>query len=188
MKKTIMKKLTCLLFVLIAFSKISFSQDLITKKNGEEIKAKILEVTQNEIKYKNFDQQNGPLFTIPKYEIFMVRYENGTKDVLNSKNSPDISTKAVADAKANYKGKNSGAGWTTAATIVFSPVLGVIPAAICSSNEPDEDNLNIPDSELTKNTEYTNAYKEQAHKIKKKKVWTNFGIGSGAWVLLLLLL
>jgi HKD family nuclease len=48
--------------------------------------------------------------------------------------------------------------------------------------------LNIPDNELTKNSEYKKAYSEQAHKIKKKKVWTNFGIGSGAWVLLLLLL
>jgi hypothetical protein len=183
-----MKKLMCLLFIAISFSTISFSQDLITKKNGEEIKAKILEVTQSEIKYKNFDQQSGPLFTIQKSEIFMIRYENGTKDILNSKNSPDISTKAVVDAKANYKGKNSGAGWTTAATVVFSPVLGVIPAAICSSNEPDDENLNIPDNELTKNSEYKKAYAEQAHKIKKKKVWTNFGIGSGAWVLLILLL
>ena len=39
-----------------------------------------------------------------------------------------------------------------------------------------------------KDRTYYPAYVEQAHKTKKRKVWTNFGIGSGVWLLLVLLL
>lgn len=38
-----------------------FSQDILTKKSGEDIYAKILEINQTEIKYKKFDNQNGPI-------------------------------------------------------------------------------------------------------------------------------
>lgn len=191
-----MKKILLSVFLLFLFAFSGFSQDVITKSNGDEILAKILEVTQNDVKYRKFDQQNGPIFTISKAELLMVKYENGSKDVFNSQNkknfdksdSEALELKAREDAKMNYRGQKSGAGWTAAATFVFSPVLGIIPAAICSSSEPDKANLNIKDPELMKSGVYDKAYTEQAHKIKKKKVWTSFGIGSGAWVLILLLL
>lgn len=61
----------------------SQAQDLIIKKNGDEIKSKVLEVALKIIKYKKFDNPNGPTFEILKSEIFIIKYENGTKDVLN---------------------------------------------------------------------------------------------------------
>lgn len=61
----------------------TFAQDVITKRNGEDINAKILEVNQNDIKYKKADNLNGPTFTISKSDILMVRYENGSKDIFN---------------------------------------------------------------------------------------------------------
>ena len=192
----IMKKLTFLaIFAIATFA--SFSQDFIIKKNGEEIKAVISEVGQTEVKYKKYDLDKGPIFTILKSDIFMIRYQNGSKDVFNEptaskesekKSSVDIIADAKADAKRNYKGKKSGAGWTTATSIVLSPVLGVVPAAICASNEPSDDNLRAPNPELMKNNEYRNAYTEEAHKIKRRKVWTGLGIGSGVWLVLILLL
>ena len=66
----------------ICISAVSVNaQDVITKKNGDEIQAKITEVGQNEIKYKRFDNPDGPVYTIGKSDVFMVKYENGTKDV-----------------------------------------------------------------------------------------------------------
>jgi hypothetical protein len=59
------------------------SQDIVVLKNGDEIKSKVLEITPNEVKYKRFDNLNGPIVTIPKPEVFMIKYENGTKDVFN---------------------------------------------------------------------------------------------------------
>lgn len=191
-----MKKMFAFIIALISLENLVIAQDVITKSNGEELKVKVLEVTQSEVKYKRFDQQDGPIFTISKSDIFMLKYQNGAKDMFGesakSQNSDskkdEMTQKGKEDAKTFYKGKKSGAGWTSAATIVFSPVLGVIPAAICASSEPDEENLNMPDAKLMKNNEYNNAYTQQAHKTKKKKIWKSFGISSGIWVGLLLLL
>lgn len=80
------KKMTKSIFTLLAFISISitaFSQDVITQKSGEDIQAKILEVNQTDVKYKKFDNQNGPTFTLLKSEVIMIKYENGTNDYFN---------------------------------------------------------------------------------------------------------
>jgi len=59
----------------------SFAQDLILKQDGSEIKAKVLEITDQQIKYKEFDFQSGPTRNINIYEVFMITYENGQKEV-----------------------------------------------------------------------------------------------------------
>ena len=186
-------KLIIVFLTLITVSQC-FAQDIITKKNSEDIKAKIIEVNSSEIKYKKFDNLNGPTFTISKSEILIIRYENGSKDVFSesesrvaSGSSGDMRMKGKQDAMTNYKGKKSGAGWTLATSIVLSPLFGLIPAVACSSAEPSDDNLNYKDGELMKDNTYNQAYVEQAHKTKKKKIWKNYGIGSGVWLLLILL-
>jgi hypothetical protein len=195
MKK--LKKTTFLLSLLVLMTNFSFSQDLITKKNGDDFKAKVIEVTTAEIKYKKVDNLNGPLFTILKADVLSIKYENGTKDIFSEVQSTqeknisfdaDMKLKGKEDAINNYKGNNSGAAWTVGTTVLFSPLIGVIPAAVCSSSEPEEDNLMVKNPELMKNPTYNQAYKEQAHKTKKKKIWKNFGIGSAAWLLLVLVL
>jgi hypothetical protein len=76
----------CRLFILFFFlitTLLTYSQDIIIKGNGDEISAKVLEVGLELIKYKKFDNVNGPTFEILKSEVFMIRYANGTKDVFN---------------------------------------------------------------------------------------------------------
>ncbi len=75
-----------LLFFAIAAG-VAQAQDFITKKNGEDVKARILEVNQNDVKYKRWDNLEGPTFTMSKSEILMVRYENGTNDVFTNQSS-----------------------------------------------------------------------------------------------------
>lgn len=58
-----------------------FAQDLIIKKNGDEINAKIEEVGVSDIKYKKADNLEGPVFTLLKAEVFMIKFQNGTKEV-----------------------------------------------------------------------------------------------------------
>ena len=185
------------LILAIGFATIpSISQDIVTKKTGEDIQAKVVELTTNEIKYKRFDNLNGPIFTVPKSDVLMIRYENGSKDVFadskyastSNMANEDMAMRGKNDALKNYTGKNSGAGWTAAASVVLGPLLGLIPAGICASTKPAEQNLNYKEAELMKDYSYSQAYTEQAHKIKKKKVWTNYGLGSGAWLLLILVL
>ena len=57
------------------------AQDVITLKSGDEIQAKVTEVGQTEVKYKRFDNPDGPTYTVNKSDIFMVKYQNGQKDV-----------------------------------------------------------------------------------------------------------
>jgi hypothetical protein len=190
-----MKKIFLIAVSFVSILSVCNAQDIITKKSGEDIKAKILEVNQTEVKYKRFDNSNGPTFTILKSELLMVRYENGTKDIFKEveekvekkSTSTDLISKAKQDAKTNYKGQNSGAGWTTATSIVLSPLFGLIPAIACSTSEPNESNLNYKEAELMKDNQYNQTFREEAHKIKKRKIWKNFAIGSAVWIAVVLL-
>ena len=191
-----MKKLRLSIAVTFLTTAFCFSQDVITLKTGEDISAKIVEVGLTDIKYKKFDNIDGPSFTILKSDVLMTRYKNGTKDVYNlekksgkeNSNNEDMALQGTKDAATYYKGQNSGKVWTGVTSVLTSPLLGLIPAVACSSAEPDQENLNFKDAELMKNTAYNVAYNEKAHKIKKNKIWKSYGIGSGIWLLLIILL
>lgn len=184
-----MKKLIFTVLTSIFTMTLCFSQDIITKKSSEDIQAKVLEVTTTEIKYKKFDNLNGPTFTILKSDVLMVRYENGTKDIFNEEkknetvsNPTQISgalfIQGQTDASRYYKGYK-GAGTGTLIASLVSPLVGLIPAIACSSTQPKEINLNYPNAELMKKPEYYNGYIQKSKKIKQGKVWTNWGIAFG---------
>jgi len=75
MKKTL---LTLLAFFMLLASQ---AQDILTKRNGEELNVKVLEITLNEVKYKRFDYLEGPTISILKSDVFMIKYENGSKTI-----------------------------------------------------------------------------------------------------------
>ncbi len=192
-----MKKILVTSMLIIFVSALCFSQDLITKKTGEDIQAKVLEVGQTEVKYKKSDNLTGPTFSISKSDVIMIRYENGTKDVFVEENTKAANLPAFSvenylrqgqmDAKKYYKGYKPAATGTLVSSLLI-PIVGLVPAIICSTNEPDEINLNYPNPELMKNPEYSTGYTQQAQKIKSKKVWTNWGIGLGVNVAALIIL
>jgi hypothetical protein len=70
--------------------RLAFGQDIIVMKTGDEIKAKVEQVLDTEIKYRKFENQGGPVYSAKKAEVFMIRYENGSKDVFSSQTSPVI--------------------------------------------------------------------------------------------------
>jgi hypothetical protein len=74
------KKLIFCLFFLSAVVVVS-AQDVILKVTGEEINAKVTEVSGTEVKYKKFGNESGPAYTLSKSDVFMISYENGEKDV-----------------------------------------------------------------------------------------------------------
>jgi hypothetical protein len=63
--------------------------DVIVCKNGDEIEAKILEIGIKEIKYKRCDNQEGPTISILNSSVLMIKYPNGTKDIIKSNVSND---------------------------------------------------------------------------------------------------
>ena len=82
-------KKTFLLFAVFCISTASvFAQDVITLKNGDDIEALVQEIGDVDVKYKKFDNPNGPNYTLKKAEIFMIRYANGSKDVFVDNATP----------------------------------------------------------------------------------------------------
>lgn len=67
--------------ILLSFFAISFcgAQDIIIKKDGEKVKAKIVEINDTQIKYYEFRDINNLLFTIDRALIKEIRFETGTK-------------------------------------------------------------------------------------------------------------
>lgn len=71
--------LLLLLFTLLG--PLAHAQDLLTKRNGEEISVKVVEITPSEVRYRRADNPNGPLITIWKSDVFQIRYANGALEM-----------------------------------------------------------------------------------------------------------
>lgn len=79
MRRSLLSALLPLLF----WTTLAQAQDLLTRRNGEEIQVKIVEITPDVVKYRRTDNPDGPLIGVFKSEVFMIRYANGTRDILN---------------------------------------------------------------------------------------------------------
>lgn len=77
--KTTLLWICVILIVCTGISK-AFSQDVIRLKNGNEIKAYVKEIETEVIKYKRFDNPEGPSYSLQKSEISVIIYANGTRD------------------------------------------------------------------------------------------------------------
>jgi hypothetical protein len=76
-----MKRIILLFAILMCCNVLCDAQDIIITKKGEEIQAKILEVSPRTITYKRYSNPDGPNFILNTSDIIMVRYENGEKDI-----------------------------------------------------------------------------------------------------------
>ncbi len=75
-------KLRTLLAVIIALlATQTYAQDMIYKKNGSVINAKVEEVTHRIVKYKKEGNPDGPVYTIEKEEVAKIEYPNGGVDI-----------------------------------------------------------------------------------------------------------
>lgn len=86
-----------ILLVLLIISTASKAQDIIVKNDKTEIKSKVLELTEEVIKYKKFEMLEGPTYSINKAEVFMVLYANGTKEYIDHKPIPKTTPSATPE-------------------------------------------------------------------------------------------
>jgi hypothetical protein len=68
------------------------AQDIILKVNGDEIQSRVAEIGLDEVKYHRFDNLTGPVYSIKKSEIFMITYEDGTKDIFGKQQQSQTKT------------------------------------------------------------------------------------------------
>ena len=79
----IVNKYLCVLCFL-ACGFIARAQDTIVTKSGGVIPSLVLEVGLDNVLYKKHDNINGPIYTLPVNRIAVIKYENGTEDVMET--------------------------------------------------------------------------------------------------------
>lgn len=185
----LINKTSLVLIFILTITCSGLSQDIIFKNNGEQVRAKISEITPAEIVYKLFDNPEGPQIRLLKELVFRIQYENGVSEIIHHDESilsryptaEDLHDKGELDAVTNYKGyKPSGTG-TFAAALLASPPLALCVAIPATVSKPRIKNLNYPDSKLFEKYEYRDGYQKRAYKIKVKKIWVNFLVGTAIW-------
>jgi hypothetical protein len=182
-----MNRITIILLLVFAVSSGIFAQDIITLKSGIDLKAGILKLTPKEvivIRENSFDTSY-----LMRDEISTLHYRSGItiylqEDVLpvmnNDLGNDSLVTLGQTDASRYYKGYKPAAIATMISSLSFP--FGLIPAIACSATRPSMKNLGYKDPTLMESQSYYEGYTKTAHKIKKKKVWSGFAIGSGAWI------
>ena len=194
-----MKKLLIIIFVFFSIQSkaqeiivlkpvIIHAKDTLSMRSGENILVKVIEVGATEVKFKKLDNLNGPIFSILKSDLLMIRYENGTKEDFssvekieeNNFSRIDAADRGKMDAQEFYNGyKDAG----TVALISSIPLITIplsLPFSIAASlTIPTDKNLNYPNISLMENEKYANSYRKEAKKIKSQKIWKNLKIGLG---------
>ena len=97
-----MKKLLFILFVIPAF--ISKAQDIMVKTDKTEVKVKVVEIAEWAIKYKNWDNIDGPLYNISKSDVFMIIYANGVRKIIKQADNPRV---AASPANTSFRQNNN---------------------------------------------------------------------------------
>jgi len=156
-----MKKLTIVISLLIVFSNLACagdkslpaamrdrtteqdSCDVITMKSGEEVSVKVTEIGTSEIKYRKCDNPAGPLYSVSRNDVFMIKYANGTKDIISS---VETTNKGSSDAKPLLWSESEGKEINFMAFLgfilsFFVPIVGLIISIIGFKqirNDPDK--------------------------------------------------
>lgn len=98
------KLFTLCVSALMAITSIC-AQDIIVTNDAKKIEAKILEVTTSEIRYKEADNLNGPVFILRTDEINCIIYSNGkvvlydpSKTAQNPRGQEELSHQQIEDS------------------------------------------------------------------------------------------
>ena len=93
------------LFFLLFSSSQLFAQDTIVKRDGTEISSVVKAVTEESITYLKFDNPTGPTYTLSKNSVFMIKYQNGSKDVFEiTANEKKAEKQVTMEKRSKTKG------------------------------------------------------------------------------------
>jgi len=88
-------KNTLLFILFVCSSNIIQAQDTLSMRSGENILVKVIEVGTSEVKYKKLDNLNGPVFSILKSDLLMIKYANGTNEDFSKEEKTKIKVKST---------------------------------------------------------------------------------------------
>ena len=82
----------------------TLGQDVITKKDAEEIQALVELIGEETITYKLWSNPNGPSYVIRKNEVLFIKYQNGAKEVFNTSSATTPASGVIGST--GYLGQN----------------------------------------------------------------------------------
>ena len=104
-----MKKIIIVITSLLVAA-LGFSQDvIILRKNKVEIKTKVSEITDTTIKYKKWDNIDGPLYNVQISAVSMIKYANGQQEIFDD----NISSEDINNQKTKITESSKNAKVTT---------------------------------------------------------------------------
>ena len=78
MKKSLLPLFLCMAILLVV--NVARSQDYVYLIDSDTIKSKVLEVNEDNVKYKDFENLDGPIYTINITRVDKIVYQNGKVD------------------------------------------------------------------------------------------------------------
>ena len=75
----------------------AMAQDIIVKKDGTTIKAKVEKVTDSVIEYKRFSNLTGPTYTIKIADLLAINYENGESETFGNSGTSTVANESLAN-------------------------------------------------------------------------------------------
>lgn len=177
-RRKAMRKLSATLLCSFFFFTAA-AQDVIRFSNNDTLQATVTEINSTTISY-TLPQQSLPVFKVDRGNVKKITFASGNEmhldAVLKVPNSDPHYQLGEFHAREHYRTKVPKMA-TFVSSAVFPP-LG-LAAAVTFANVPSqEENMLTPDYELFKNLNYRNGYVSQAKKIRQRKVWVGFGLGT----------
>jgi len=146
-------KISVTLFFLIATLCCS-AQDTMYMMNGDTMNVKVTEVSATEVRYKLQSNPNGPDYVVSKTKIFMVEYENGSKDLFARGNAtieePMLKQRPIAEPanaakraelKRTYRGQLGGGIAAAAIGTLGTAIVGSMLVTVLTDEVPNSDQV-----------------------------------------------
>ncbi|MFN7014856.1 MAG: hypothetical protein ACK4ON_11370 [Bacteroidia bacterium] len=92
-----MKKHNMVFVVLMFFLSSLYAQDILQKRNESSLEVKIIEIGTDEIKYRLWEDLEGPIYVVEKKDVSGIKLQNGEQVTIE----PDVL--AVSESSASHK-------------------------------------------------------------------------------------
>ncbi|MGI4740191.1 MAG: hypothetical protein ACRYG7_33895 [Janthinobacterium lividum] len=175
--------------------------DVLLLTTGQEVSGRVLTITPTELTYLPTAPTPPDTLHLPIASVFLVRYANGTREVLTAppplaadKDPTPLALRELSAPQRQQLGQHdalryyraSGPYWGAfGSTLYLGPLLGLAPTAVISSHWVRDNNLKVPTPTLLQDASYAQGYQQQANQLKRRRTWSGYGVATALYVVLI---